>query len=226
MQDIKFSALTLLNIAAAVEAAYPNRFNTRKFDLDRMLDVLYNSKIFSDRDRKIIYFHFERRMTIDEIVEVVSVPTDVVSYTLDTTYLKLFCFSKVYREGRPLETIVAYKLLDEGDIYLKLFGNQTYFDVAREFIRRGCKFDLDISRDHATIIALKLGFRGRDLDPWFVLSVERVTCEKFNLRDVRVYDDEVIVEHYDDVEVKTEELQEFLNRALDRKIDVSVNRHH
>ena len=87
MQGIKFSTLTLLNIAAAVEAAYPNRFNTQKFDLDRMLDVLNDDKIFSDRDRKIIYLCFERRMTIDEIVEVVSVPTDVVSYTLDTAYL-------------------------------------------------------------------------------------------------------------------------------------------
>lgn len=226
MQDIKFSTLTLLNIAAAVEAAYPDRFNTRKFDLDRMLEVLNDDKIFSDKDRQIIYLCFERRMTIDEIVEAVNVPTDIVNYTLDMTYLILFCFSKVYRESRPIESIAAYKLLSEGDTYLKLFGNQTYFDVAREFIRRGCKFDLDISRDHATIIALKLGFRGRDLDPWFVLSVERVACEKFNLRDVRVYDDEVIVEHYDDVEVKTEELQEFLNRALDRKIKVSVNRRH
>ena len=207
MQDIKFSALTLLNIAAAVEAVYPNQFDTQKFDLDRMLEVLRDDKIFSDRDRKIIYLHFERRMTLDEIVEAVNVPTDIVNYTLDMAYLKLFCFSKVYRESRPIENIAAYKLLSEGDAYLRLFGNQTYFDVAREFIRRGCKFDLDISRDHATIIALTLGFRGKELDSWFVLSVERVACEKFNLLDVRVYDDEVLIECYDDVEVKTEEFE-------------------
>ena len=224
MQDIKFSTLTLLNIAAAVEAAYPNRFNTQKFNLDRMLEVLNDDKIFSDRDRQIIYFCFECRMTIDEIVEAASVPTDVVSYTLDTAYLKLLCFSKVYRESRPLETIAAYKLLDEGDIYLKLFGNQTYFEVVRAFIRHGCKFDLDISRDHATIIALTLGFRGKELDPRFILSVERVACETFNLRDVRVYDDEALVECYDDVEFKIEELQEFLNRAFDRQLKVSMNK--
>lgn len=195
----------------------------KKFDLDRILDVLNDDKIFSDRDRKIIYLCFERRMTIDEIVEVVSVPTDVVSYTLDTAYLKLFCFSKVYRESKMIETIAAYKLLDEGDIYLKLFGNQTYFEVAREFIRCGCKFDLDISRDHATIIALTLGFRGKELDSWFILSVERVACEAFNLRDVRVYDDEVLIECYDDVEFKIDKLQGFLNRALDRQLKASIN---
>lgn len=47
-KDIKFSTLTLLNLAAEVEAAWPNRFEDRKFDLDRMLDVLNDNKIFSD----------------------------------------------------------------------------------------------------------------------------------------------------------------------------------
>ena len=224
MQDIKFSTLTLLNLAAEVESARPNRFETRKFDLDRLLDVLNDNKIFSDRDRKIIYLCFERNMTFDEIVEAESIPTPTVRYTIDIMYQKLFCFSKVYREGRPLETIAAYKLLNEGDTYLKLFGNRTYFDVAKEFIRRGCKFDLDISRDHATIIALTLGFRGKELESWFILSAERVACETFNLRDVRVYDDEVLIRCYDDVEFKIEELQEFLNRTLDRQLKVSMNK--
>ena len=224
MQDIKFSTLTLLNLAAEVEAAWPNRFETRKFNLDRMLEVLNDNKIFSDRDRKIIYLCFERNMTFDEIVEAENIPTPIVRYTIDIMYQKLFCFSKVYREGRSIENITAYKLIDEGDMYLKLFGNQTYFDVAREFIRRGCKFDLDISRDHATIIALTLGFRGKELDSWFILSVERVACEAFNLRDVRVYDDEVLIECYDDVEFNIEKLQEFLNRTLDRQLKISTNK--
>ena len=125
MQDIRFSTLTLLNIAAEIEAAFPDRFENRRFNLDRMLDVLNDDKIFSDRDRKIIYLCFERDMAFDEIVAAENVPIQTVRYTIDIMYLKLFCFSKVYRSNLAIEDIAAYKLLDEGDIYLELFGNQT-----------------------------------------------------------------------------------------------------
>lgn len=80
------------------------------------------------------------------------------------------------------EIVAAYKLLDEGDIYLELFGNQTYYEVARDYIRNDRKFDLQMSRAHATIVALTLGFVGKHLDHRYILSVERVASEKFDLR--------------------------------------------
>lgn len=186
MQDIRFSTLTLLALASEVEAAFPDRFKDQKFDLDRLLDVLNNDKIFSDRDRKIIYLCFERDMAFDEINPVVNVPTETVRYTIDIMYQKLFCFSKVYRCHSAIEDIAAYKLLDEGDTYLKLFGNQTYYEVAREYLRNERKFDLQMSRAHATIVALTLGFAGKELDYRYVLSVERVAAEKFDLRYLNI----------------------------------------
>lgn len=126
MKETTFSTLTLLNIAAGIEAAFPDRFEDRKFDLDRLLEVLNNDKIFSDRDRKIIYLCFERDMTFDEIVAAENVSIDIVRYTIDIMHRRLFCFSKVYRGNKSIEDIAVYKLLDEGDIYLNSFGNQTY----------------------------------------------------------------------------------------------------
>lgn len=181
MQNIKFSTLTLLALASEVESAFPDRFNDRKFNLDRLLEVLNDNKIFSDRDRKIIYLCFERNMTFDEIVEAENIPTPTVRYAIDIMYQKLFCFSKVYRSNRAIEDIAAYKLLDEGDTYLKLFGNQMYYEVARDYIRNERKFDLQIDRAHSTIVALTLGFAGKELDHRYILSVERVAAEKFDL---------------------------------------------
>lgn len=222
MQDIKFSTLTLLNIAAAVEAAHTTQFDTRKFDLDRMLEVLNDDKIFSDRDRQIVYLCFERRMTIDEIVEAANVPTSVVNYSLDMTYLKLFCFSKVYREGRSIENIAAYKLLDEGDMYLKLFGNQTYYEAAEEFIRNDRKFDMQVSRAHATIIALTLGFDGKELDQVYLGCVSRIVREKFNLSrlvvDIEGSREQMTPEIVGDVNVIA--LQSYLNDMLNRKVKI------
>ena len=126
MQDIKFSTLTLLNLAALAEEVFPDRFEDRRFNLDRMLEVLNDDKIFSDRDRKIIYLYFERNMTFDEIVEAENVSIEIVRYTLDILQLRLFCFSKAYRRNVAIEDIAVYNLLDEGDTYLDLFGNQTY----------------------------------------------------------------------------------------------------
>lgn len=221
-KDTKFSTLTLLNLAAEVEAAWPNRFETKKFDLDRMLDVLNDDKIFSDRDRKIIYLCFERNMTFDEIVEAESIPTPTVRYTIDIMYQKLFCFSKVYREGRSIENIAAYKLLDEGDTYLKLFGNQTYYEVAEEFIRNGHKFDMRVSRAHATIIALTLGFDGKELDQVYLGCVSRIAREKFDLSrlvvDIDGSREHMTPEIVGDVNVLA--LQSYLNDILNRKVKI------
>lgn len=222
MQDIKFSTLTLLNLAAEVEAAWPSQFETRKFDLDRLLEVLNDNKIFSDRDRKIIYLCFERNMTFDEIVEAENIPTPTVRYTIDIMYQKLFCFSKVYREGRSIENIAAYKLLDEGDTYLKLFRNQTYYEAAEEFIRNGRKFDMQISRAHSTIVALTLGFDGKDLDHEYLGCFNRIAREKFNLCrlviDIDGSREHMTPEIVGDVNVLA--LQSYLNGMLNRKVKI------
>ena len=227
MQETTFSTLTLLSIAAEIEAAFPDRFENRNFNLDRLLDVLNNDKIFSDRDRKIIYLCFERDMAFDEIVAVVNVPTETVRYTIDVMHQKLFCFSKVYRGHTKIEDVAAYKLLDEGDTYLKLFGNQTYYEVAREYIRNERKFDLQMSRAHATIVALTLGFAGKHLDHRYVLSVERVAAEKFDLRylDISISESSneanATFEPYPGINTNIEKLQNFLTNVLGRKVTAS-----
>ena len=227
MQDIKFSTLTLLNIAAEIEAAFPDRFEDRRFNLDRMLDVLNDNKIFSDRDRRIIYFCFERDMTFDEIVAVEKVPTETVRYTIDIMYLKLFCFSKAYRGHIAIEDVAAYKLLDEGTTYLELFGNQTYYEVAREYLRNERKFNLQMSRAHATIVTLTLGFAGKELDLRYVLSVKRVAAERFDLRSIKIFMSEASNEvsatflPYAGINTNIEKLQKFLSDVLGRKVTAS-----
>lgn len=227
MQDIKFSTVTLLNLAAGIEAAFPDRFEDQKFNLDRMLDVLNDNKIFSDRDRKIIYLCFERDMAFDEIVAAENVPIQTVRYTIDIMYLKLFCFSKVYRSNRSIEDIAAYKLLDEGDTYLKLFGNQTYYEVARKYIRNERKFDLQMSRAHATIAALTLGFAGKHLDHRYILSVERVAAEKFDLRYLNLdlagssNEASATFAQFPGINTNIEKLQNFLSNVLGRKVTAS-----
>lgn len=227
MQETTFSTLTLLNIAAEIEAAFPDRFENRNFNLDRLLDVLNDDKIFSDRDRRIIYLCFERDMAFDEIVSVVNVPTETVRYTIDIMYQRLFCFSKVYRINRAIEDIAAYKLLDEGDIYLDLFGNRTYCEVAQDYIRNERKFDFQMSRAHATIVALTLGFAGKELDPRYVLSVERAAAEKFDLRYLDISMSEssneanATFEPYPGINTNIEKLQNFLTNILGRKVTAS-----
>lgn len=224
MRETKFSTLTLLNIAAEIEAAFPDRFKDRYFDLDRLLDMLNDDKIFSDRDRRIIYLCFERDMQFDEIVAAENVPIPTVRYTIDVMYQKLFCFSKVYRSKNyiPIEDIAAYKLLDEGDTYLHLFGNKTYHEVAGRFISDGFKFKLDISRDHAVIIALTLGFRGRELDYRYLNLVTRAAKEKFNLYTLNFSDREEYKD-YDSVirgQVDIQSLQEYLDHAVGHKVKI------
>lgn len=227
MKETTFSTLTLLNLAAEVEAAFPDRFEDRKFDLDRILDVLNDNKIFSDRDRKIIYLCFERNMTFDEIVAAENVPIQTVRYTIDIMYLKLFCFSKVYRSNRAIEDIAAYKLLEEGDTYLELFGNQTYYEVARDYIRNERKFDLQMSRAHATIVALTLGFAGKHLDHRYILSVERVAAEKFDLRyltlDLARSSNEASATFapFPGINTDIDKLQNFLSKVIGRKVTAS-----
>lgn len=224
MRETKFSTLTLLNIAAEVEAAFPDQFDSRYFNLDRLLDVLNDDKIFSEQDRKIIYLCFERDMQFDEIVEAENVPTPTVRYTIDVMYQKLFCFSKVYRSKNdiPIEDIAAYKLLDEGDTYLHLFGNKSYDEVIDEFIQNDFKFKLDISRDHAVIIALALGFRGRELNYIYLKRVNRSAKEKFNLYTLNFSDREEYKD-YDSVirgQVDLRSLQEYLNHAVGHKVKI------
>lgn len=227
MKETTFSTVTLLNLAAEVEAAFPDRFEDRKFNLDRLLEVLNNDKIFSDRDRRIIYLCFERSMTFDEIVAAENIPISTVRYTIDIMYQKLFCFSKVYRSNRAIEDIAAYKLLDEGDTYLDLFGNQTYYEVARDYIRNDRRFDLQISRAHATIVALTLGFAGKELDHRYVLSVERVAAEKFDLRYLNTSMSEspneatAVFGPYDGINTNVKKLQNFLSNVLGRKVIAS-----
>ena len=227
MKETTFSTLTLLNIAAEIEAAFPDRFENRNFNLDRLLDVLNDNKIFSDRDRKIIYLCFERDMAFDEIVAAENVPIQTVRYTIDAMYQKLFCFSKVYRDNSAIKDIAVYKLLDEGDTYLKLFGNQTYYEVARDYIRNERRFDLQMSRAHATIVALTLGFAGKELDHRYILSVERVAAEKFDLRylDISMSDSSneagATFSPFSGINTNIENLQNFLSTVLGRKVTAS-----
>ena len=224
MRETKFSALTLLNIAAVVEEEFPNEFDNRYFDLDRLQDVLNEDKIFSNQELKIIYLFFERDFTFDEIVEAENVTIDVVRYTIETMYLKLFCFSKVYRSKKyvPINDIAAYKLLKEGDTYLHLFGNKTYGEVVEEFIANDFKFKLDISRDHAVINALTLGFRGRELTHIYLNQVKRVAKEKYSLYTLDFSDPERYKD-YDTVvrgQVDLHSLQQYLDRAVGQHVKI------
>lgn len=222
MRETKFSTLTLLNIAAVVEEEFPNEFDDRYFNLDRLQDVLNDDKIFSDRDRRIIYLCFERDMAFDEIVAAENVSIEIVRYTIDIMYQKLFCFSKVYRGNSAIKDIAAYKLLDEGDTYLQLFGNKTYDEVIDEFIQNDFKFKLDISRDHAVIISLVLGFRGRELNHIFLNRVKRAAREKFNVYNLDFADPEKGKNYEPKItgQVDIRSLQEYLDRAVGSKVKI------
>ena len=224
MQSIRFSTLTLLDIAAEVEAAFPDQFEDRYFNLDRLQDVLNDDKIFSEQERKIIYLHFERDLTFDEIVDFENISIDVVRYTIEMMIQKLFCFSKVYRskEYIPTNDVAAYKLLKEGDTYLHLFGNKAYDEVIEEFIQNDFKFKLDISRDHAVIIALTLGFRGRELDRRYLDLITRTAKEKYNLYSLN-FSDSDRYENYEPKitgQVDVRALQEYLDRAVGSKVKI------
>ena len=224
MRETKFSALTLLNIATVVEEEFPNEFDDRYFDLDRLQDVLNEDKIFSNQELKIIYLFFERDFTFDEIVDFENISIEIVRYTIEMMIQKLFCFSKVYRskEYVPTNDIVAYKLLKEGDTYLHLFGNKTYDEVIEEFIQNDFKFKLDISRDHAMIIALALGFRGRELNHIFLNQVKRAAREKFNVYNLDFADPERGKNYEPKIsgQVDLRALQEYLDRAVGSKVKI------
>lgn len=224
MRETKFSALTLLNIAAVVEEEFPNEFDDRYFDLDRLQDVLNEDKIFSNQELKIIYLFFERDFTFDEIVDFENISIEIVRYTIEMMIQKLFCFSKVYRskEYVPTNDIAAYKLLDEGDTYLHLFGNKTYDEVIDEFIQNDFKFKLDISRDHAVIISLTLGFRGRELNHLFLNQVKRAAGEKFNVYNLDFADPEKSKNCEPKItgQVDLRALQEYLDRAVGSKVKI------
>lgn len=224
MRETKFSTITLLNIAAAVEEAFPNEFEDRYFDLDRLQDVLNDDKIFSNQELKIIYLFFERDFTFDEIVDFENISIEIVRYTIEMMIQKLFCFSKVYRSKDyiPTNDIAAYKLLKEGDTYLHLFGNKTYGEVVEEFIANDFKFKLDISRAHAVIISLVLGFRGRELNHIYLNEVKRAAKEKYRLYTLDFSDPERYKD-YDTVvrgQVDLRALQEYLDRAVGSKVKI------
>ena len=189
-----------------------------------MQEVLNDNKIFSEQEKRIIYLCFERNMTFDEIVAAENTTTSTVRYTINTAYLKLSCFSKVYRskEYIPTDDIAAYQLLNEGDIYLELFGNKTYREVAKEFINADFKFTLDISRAHATIIALRLCFRGRELDYRYLNRVNHATREKYSLYTLNFSDREEYKD-YDSVirgRVDLRSLHEYLDKAVGHNVKI------
>ena len=224
MQTIEFSTVTLLTLAAEIEAAFPDQSENRYFNLDRLQDVLNEDKIFSNQELKIIYLFFERDFTFDEIVDFENISIEIVRYTIEMMIQKLFCFSKVYRskEYVPTNDIAAYKLLDEGDTYLHLFGNKSYAEVIDEFIQNDFKFKLDISRDHATIIALALGFRGRELNHIFLNRVKRAAKEKFNVYNLDFADPEKGKNYEPKIsrQVEIRSLQEYLDRAVGSKVKI------
>ena len=224
MRETKFSALTLLNIAAVVEEEFPNEFDNRYFDLDRLQDVLNDDKIFSNQELKIIYLFFERDFTFDEIVDFENISIDEVRYTIEMMIQKLFCFSKVYRskEYVPTNDVAAYKLLKEGDTYLHLFGNKTYDEVIEEFIQNDFKFKLDISRDHAVIISLVLGFRGRELNHIYLNRVKRAAREKFNVYNLDFADAEKGKNYEPKItgQVDVRALQEYLDHAVGQHVKI------
>ena len=224
MQTIEFSTVTLLTLAAEIEAAFPDQSENRYFNLDRLQDVLNDNKIFSEQEKRIIYLCFERNMTFDEIVAAENTTTSTVRYTINTSYLKLSCFSKVYRskEYIPTDDIAAYQLLNEGDIYLELFGNKTYREVAKEFINADFKFKLEISRAHATIIALTLGFRGRELDYRYLDMITRDAKEKYTLYTLNFSDREKYKDYEPKItgQVDIRSLQEYLDHAVGSKVKI------
>lgn len=224
MRETKFSTLTLLNIAAVVEEAFPDEFDDRYFNLDRLQDVLNEDKIFSNQEIKIIYLFFERDFTFDEIVDFENISIEIVRYTIEMMIQKLFCFSKVYRskEYIPTNDIAAYKLLKEGDTYLHLFGNKTYDEVIDEFIQDDFKFKLDISRAHAVIISLVLGFRGRELNHIFLNRVKRAAREKFNVYNLDFADPERYKDYEPKItgQVDLHSLQQYLDRAVGQHVKI------
>ena len=224
MQTIEFSTLTLLNIAAVVEEAFPGQFEDRYFDLDRLQNVLNDDKIFSAQELKIIYLFFERNFTFDEIVDFENISIEIVRYTIDLMQQKLFCFSKVYRSKEYILTndVAAYKLLKEGDTYLHLFGSKTYHEVAEEFVHNDFRFKLEISRAHAVIIALTLGFRGRELDRRYLNMITRDAKEKYTLYTLNFSDLEKYKD-YDSVirgQVDLRSLQEYLDRVVGHNVKI------
>ena len=84
-----------------------------------------------------------------------------------------------------------------------------------------------MSRAHATIVALTLGFSGKEIDPRYVLSVERVAAEKFDLRYLDISISESSNEAnatfgpYPDINTNIENLQSFLTNVLGRKVTAS-----
>lgn len=84
-----------------------------------------------------------------------------------------------------------------------------------------------MSRAHATIVALTLGFAGKELDPRYVISVERVAAEEFDLRylnlDLAESSNEATATFapFPGINTNIDKLQNFLTNVLGRKVTAS-----
>lgn len=219
-----FSTRALLKIALEVESSYENSIKSSYFNLDKLaLSILRNDYIIDDQAYKVLWLRFERDMTIDEIVDELHFPAHIIQASLKDSITRIYCFSLVYRTSifRDIDC-VAYDLIREATMYAELFGPQSYEHAACDFIRNGRKFDLQISRAHATIIALTLGFSGKELDDRFVSFAKILAKEKFELYDLQITFDEEYFDRETEIigNVDFDALQEYLDFALDRKVKI------
>lgn len=224
MTQQHFSTKALLKIALEVESSHGNSSKSRYFNLDKLnLIILRNDYIIDERAAKVLWLRFERDMTIDEIVNELNSPAHIIRASLKDSITRIHCFSLVYRSPSTRDIdCVAYDLIKEGTMYAELFGPQSYERAACDFIRNGRKFDLQISRAHATIVALTLGFSGRELDDRFVSFAKILAKEKFELSDLQISFDEKHFDRETEIvgNVDLDALQEYLDFTLDRKVKI------
>ena len=93
-----FSTKALLKIALEVESSHENNIKSNYFDLDKLnLIILRNDYIIDERAAKVLWFRFERDMTIDEIVNEMHFPAHIIRTSLKDSITRIHCFSLVYR---------------------------------------------------------------------------------------------------------------------------------
>lgn len=81
---------------------------------------------------------------------------------------------------------------------------------------------LDISRAHATIIALTLGFRGKELDYRYLDMITRDAKEKYTLYTLNFSDREKYKDYEPKItgQVDIRSLQEYLDKAVGHKVKI------
>ena len=78
-----FSTKALLKIALEVESSHENSIKSSYFNLDKLnLIILRNDYIIDERASKVLWFRFERDMTIDEIVNELHSPAHIIRASL------------------------------------------------------------------------------------------------------------------------------------------------